>query len=72
MFILALGRGRQGKVPTKMAWKNVPLKPQKIKLKKYITRNILLDCTRKFYIRRNYNKVNSIETERIVIAHLLP
>ena len=28
--------------------------------------------TRKFYIRRNYNKVNSIETGRIVIAHLLP
>ena len=28
--------------------------------------------TRKFYIRRNNNKVDSIETGRIVIAHLLP
>ena len=28
--------------------------------------------TRKFYIRRNNNKVNSIETERIFIADLLP
>ena len=27
---------------------------------------------RKFYIRRNNNKVNSKETGRIVIAHLLP
>ena len=27
---------------------------------------------RKFYIRRNNNKVDSIETGRIVIAHLLP
>ena len=28
--------------------------------------------TRKFYIRRNSNKVDSIETGRIAIAHLLP
>ena len=28
--------------------------------------------SRKFYIRRNDNKVDSIETGRIVIAHLLP
>ena len=28
--------------------------------------------TRKFYIRRNNNKVDSIEIGRIVIAHLLP
>ena len=28
--------------------------------------------SRKFYIRRNNNKVNSIETGRIVIADLLP
>ena len=28
--------------------------------------------SRKFYIRRNNNKVDSIETGRIVIAHLLP
>ena len=28
--------------------------------------------TRRFYIRRNNNKVDSIGTERIVIAHLLP
>ena len=27
---------------------------------------------RKFYIRRNNNKADSIETGRIVIAHLLP
>ena len=27
--------------------------------------------SRKFYIRRNNNKVDSIETGRIVIAHLL-
>ena len=27
---------------------------------------------RKFYIRRSNNKVNSKETGRIVIAHLLP
>ena len=27
---------------------------------------------RKFYIRRNNNEVNSIETGRIVIGHLLP
>ena len=27
---------------------------------------------RKFYIRRNNNKVDSKETGRIVIAHLLP
>ena len=27
---------------------------------------------RKFYIRRNNNKVDSVETGRIVIAHLLP
>ena len=27
---------------------------------------------RKFYIRRNNNKADSIETEHIVIAHLLP
>ena len=27
---------------------------------------------RKFYIRRNNNKIDSIETGRIVIAHLLP
>ena len=27
---------------------------------------------RKFFIRRNNNKVNSIETEHIVIADLLP
>ena len=27
---------------------------------------------RKFYRRRNNNKVDSIETGRIVIAHLLP
>ena len=27
---------------------------------------------RKFFIRKNNNKVNSIETERIVIANLLP
>ena len=27
---------------------------------------------KKFYIRRNNNKVDSIETDRIVIAHLLP
>ena len=27
---------------------------------------------RKFYIRRNNNKVDSIKTGRIVIAHLLP
>ena len=28
--------------------------------------------TRKFYVRRKNNKVDSIETGRIVIAHLLP
>ena len=28
--------------------------------------------TRKFYIRRNNNEVDSIETRRIVIAHFLP
>ena len=28
--------------------------------------------SRKFYVRRNNNKVDSIETRRIVIAHLLP
>ena len=27
---------------------------------------------RKFYVRRNNNKANSIETEPIVIVHLLP
>ena len=33
------------------------------------------DCfleSRKFYIRRNNNKVDSTETGRIVITHLLP
>ena len=29
-------------------------------------------CPRKFYIRRNNKKVDSIETRRIVIAHFLP
>ena len=28
--------------------------------------------TKKFYMRRNNDKVDSIETVRIVIAHLLP
>ena len=32
----------------------------------------LLLRSRKFYIRRNNNKVDSIKTGRIVIAHLLP
>ena len=31
-----------------------------------------LDSSRKLYIRRNNNKVDSIETGRIEIAHLLP
>ena len=31
-----------------------------------------LVSTRKFYIRRNNNEVDSIETRRIVIAHFLP
>ena len=33
---------------------------------------ILKFRARKFYIRRNNNKVDSIETGRIVIVHLLP
>ena len=33
-------------------------------------KNLIL--ARKFYIRRNNNKLNSIETGRTVIAHLLP
>ena len=28
--------------------------------------------SKKFYIRRNNNKVDSVETGRIVIVHLLP
>ena len=31
-----------------------------------------MDKPRMFYMRRNYNKVDSIETVGIVIAHLLP
>ena len=33
---------------------------------------LLQHLTRKLYVRRNNNKVSSIETRRIVIAHLLP
>ena len=33
---------------------------------------VSLAIAKKFYIRGNNNKVDSIETERIVIAHLLP
>ena len=32
----------------------------------------ILDIAKKFYTRRNNNKVNSIETGRIVIAHVIP
>ena len=33
---------------------------------------LILVEPRKFYIRRNNNKIDSTETGRIVIAHLLP
>ena len=42
-------------------------------IKSKIERNIgSLVYARKFYIRRNNNKADSIETGRIVITHLLP
>ena len=34
--------------------------------------NLELRLPRKFYIRRNHNKVDSIETDHIVIADLVP
>ena len=36
--------------------------------REFLTKDVL---SRKFYARRNYSKVDSIETRRIVIAHLL-
>ena len=40
----------------------------------YVECNAGVKCVkaRKLYIRRNNNKIDSIETGRIVIAHLLP
>ena len=32
----------------------------------------VLHTTRKFYMRKNNNKIDTIKTERIVTAHFLP
>ena len=34
--------------------------------------NLTIITSRKFYIKKNNSKVDSIETGRIIIAHLLP
>ena len=45
---------------------------EKTILRVFVYLSIYEVATRKFYIRRNNNKVDSIETGRMVIAHLLP
>lgn len=37
-----------------------------------LTRLFILFKTRKFYIRKNNNKVDSVEARRVVIADVLP
>ena len=46
------------------------LKPRRVEFFQCIFKNILVG-SRKFYTRRNNNKVDPIETGRIVITHLL-
>ena len=41
------------------------------RIRPYLLKKSLME-TRKLYIKRNNKKVDSIETGRIVIAHLLP
>ena len=55
--------------------RNIKTKRRYLEIKNILSKGDNLQLyvhVRKFYIRRNNNKADSIETGRIVIAHLLP